>query len=111
MKLKTRLLIAGAAVAGALALVPAHTSYAATGWQSSDGSWIYIDSDGSRHKGWIKTTDGYYYMDLATGLMSTGWKKINSKWYFFKSNGLMNVGWIKEGAKWYYNLLQMEYLQ
>ena len=40
MKLKTRLLIAGAAVAGALALVPAHTSYAATGWQSSDGSWI-----------------------------------------------------------------------
>ena len=96
--------IIGAAGLAIIFTAPQSTLAAATGWQAVNNSWVYIDKDGGRHKGWIKTGDGYYYMDLSTGLMSTGWKKINNKWYYFKSNGIMSTGWLNADNTWYYNL-------
>ena len=55
MKLKTKLFMAGIAAAGMLIFAADNVSYAANGWQTSGNSWIYIDNDGSKHKGWIKT--------------------------------------------------------
>ena len=40
------------------------TVLAATGWVANGNSYVYYDSDGSLHKGWINTSNGYYYMDL-----------------------------------------------
>ena len=70
---------AAAALTLALALSPVMTAYAATGWQSENGGWVYYDSDGTKHKGWIQTKDGYYYMDLSDSSMTKGFKKIDSK--------------------------------
>ena len=92
-----------ASLVGLMSITPA-TGVLAAGWQNSQGVWTYVESNGQKRKGWIQTSDGYYYMDLSTGAMSTGWKKINSKWYYFKSNGLMNTGWVKVDGTWYYNL-------
>ena len=70
--------IAAAGVVGLLTLAPASDSLAA-GWSKSGDSWVYYDDNGSLYKGWIRTTDGYYYLDLTTGRMTVGWKQINNK--------------------------------
>ena len=57
--------IIGAAGLAIIFTAPQSTLAAATGWQAVNNSWVYIDKDGGRHKGWIKTGDGYYYMDLS----------------------------------------------
>ena len=82
---------AAISLAGLLLLAPTALSWAA-GWTKSGNSWTYVENNGSIRKGWIQTSDGYYYMDQATGLMSLGWKKIDDKWYYFKENGLMSTG-------------------
>ena len=90
---------------GFLAFASATQAYAATGWVQNGSSWVYYDTDGSVHKGWIQTTDGYYYQDLSTGLMTIGWKAINNKWYYFKPSGLMAANqWVQDNGKWYYVL-------
>ena len=77
--------LAAAALLAALALTPAMNSFAASGWTSENGNWVYYDNSGNRHKGWIQTKDGYYYMDTASGVMLKGFKKIDGKWYYFGS--------------------------
>ena len=80
----------------------------AAGWTQEGSNWAYYDTDGSKHKGWIQTNDGYYYLDLSTGLMSIGWKQINNNWYYFKPDGFRIMGngtlcwmtalWLKAGS-------------
>ena len=96
--------IAVAGILGLLVLAPISDVLAA-GWTKSGDSWVYYDNNGSLYKGWIRTTDGYYYLDLTTGKMTLGWKQINNKWYYFKSNGLMvSNTWITVDGKFYYLL-------
>ena len=84
-----------AAVLGTVTLATGISSLAATGW---------VHNDGSLYKGWIQTDDGYYYMDLSTGIMCTGIKKINNALYFFDTDGLMLTGLIHDVStdKYYY---------
>ena len=85
-KTMTALLLAG--LVGSSVFMSTDTAWAAAGWKQEGSQWKYIDTDGSEHKGWAKSTDGtYYYMDLSTGYMVTGWKQINNNWYYFRSNG------------------------
>ena len=78
-KTMTALLLAG--LVGSSVFMSADTAWAAAGWKQEGSQWKYIDTDGSEHKGWAKSTDGtYYYMDLSTGYMVTGWKQINNNW-------------------------------
>ena len=102
--MKNRKYLASMVFAGALGAAVwglGMTSFAATGWQKNGNDYVYYDTDGSLHKGWINTSDGYYYMDLSTGVMSIGWKKINDKWYYFNSNGLMATGWVIDNDEYY----------
>ena len=71
--------LALAAIFGLMTLAPASNALAA-GWSKSGDSWVYYDNNGSLYKGWIRTTDGYYYLDLTSGKMTLGWKQINNKW-------------------------------
>ena len=55
--------LALAGMLGLMTLAPASDALAA-GWSKSGDSWVYYDNNGSLYKGWIRTTDGYYYLDL-----------------------------------------------
>ncbi|MGG3564244.1 hypothetical protein ABES03_21885 [Neobacillus rhizosphaerae] len=71
------------------------------GWnQLDDGKWIYIDHDGTAHRGWLSTGGKWYYFDPT--IMVTGWKLVGGKWYYFNSSGQMVTGWLKLGETWYY---------
>ena len=94
--------LAAAGLISVMSLGSAFTAYA-DGWTKSGDKWTYVENNATR-KGWVHTSDGYYYMDLSTGYMSTGFVQIDGKWYFFKPNGLMATGWVNTDDKWYYML-------
>ena len=52
-----------AGVLGATVLGSGMSTLAASGWVQNGNNYVYYDADGSLHKGWINTSDGYYYMD------------------------------------------------
>ena len=96
--------VLAAGMVSAMALGTSFTAYAADGWTKTNDQWTYI-YNGQVHTGWLQTSEGWYYMDLADGHMTTGFKQIDGKWYFFRPNGLMDTGWINpEYGKWYYLL-------
>ena len=82
-----------------------------TGWYMSGNeygrnNWYYFDSDGSKHKGWLKLNDNWYCFNEATGIMLTGIDYYGYSQYYFDENGVMKTGWIrvKEGniSYWIY---------
>ncbi|MGI5894510.1 MAG: C1 family peptidase, partial [Candidatus Merdivicinus sp.] len=61
-----------------------------SGWYQAGEKWRYRDSDGSDHKGWLKTWAWFW---LGTdGNMAVGWRLIDGKWYYFNSFGVMLDG-------------------
>ncbi len=57
------LFVAAAGLTGLLTLAPAQETLAVTyGWNNNNGNYTYIEENGSVHKGWIHTTDGWYYL-------------------------------------------------
>ena len=89
MKHTIRKMLVTGMISGLLSLSAVSAVYAANGWKESNGTWTYLDDNGQLHKSWLPSSNGYYYMDLSTGVMVTGWKKIDSKWYYVKSNGII----------------------
>ena len=73
--------LAAAGLISVMSLGSAFTAYA-DGWTKSGDKWTYVENNATR-KGWVHTSDGYYYMDLSTGYMSTGFVQIDGKWYYF----------------------------
>ena len=65
MKISSKSVLALLAFTAALGIAPTIKTHAAQGWVSNSGKWLYYDNNGSVHKGWIQTSDGYYYMDLS----------------------------------------------
>ena len=64
--------------------IPANNTNVTLGWvKNEQGQWIYNDSNGSSHKGWLNDNGVWYYLDSTTGIMSTGWyKDTDGKWYY-----------------------------
>lgn len=78
------------------------TTTAQTGWvKNADGTWSYVNTDGSKKTGWFQDGATWYYLK-ADGIMATGWFQDGSTWYYLKSSGAMATGWIQDGATWYY---------
>lgn len=72
------------------------------GWVSNNGTWSYINADGSKFKGWFGSDQTWYYLD-ENGIMVTGWKQVNGQWYYLDTvSGLMKTGWFNDNGKWYY---------
>lgn len=72
------------------------------GWVSNNGTWSYINADGSKFKGWFGSDQTWYYLD-ENGIMVTGWKLVNGQWYYLDTvSGLMKTGWFNDNGKWYY---------
>ena len=72
-----------------------------TGWVSSNGSWSYINTDGSKATGWVKDGFAWYFLN-SNGIMQTGWIKDGSTWYYLNPSGAMATGWINQSGTWYY---------
>ena len=72
--------VAMAGMMGAMTLASSFSAYAAAGWVQSGNNYVYYDSDGSLHKGWVNASNGYYNTELSTGQMVSGCKQINNNW-------------------------------
>ncbi len=72
----------------------------ATGWKKLSGKWYYFRNSGQMHVGW-KQYDGKWYYMAKNGAMVTGWRSINGNWYYF-AGGAMVTGWRKLSGSWYY---------
>ncbi|MDD3795393.1 MAG: hypothetical protein PHE06_05355 [Lachnospiraceae bacterium] len=72
------------------------------GWhREKNGKYYFIQSDGTRAKGWLDRKGKTYYLD-SKGLRVTGWKKINGNYYYFSSAGVRKSGWLTLKDKKYY---------
>ncbi|MGU9454692.1 cell wall-binding protein, partial [Clostridium perfringens] len=67
-----------------------------------DGKWYYINSDGSKHTGWLNLNNTYYYLDPVNGEMQTGMKEINGYKYYLDNSGAMQTGWVKYNGEYYF---------
>ena len=73
-----------------------------TGWFNQDGTWYYLDQDGSMQKWWIKDKGEWYFLN-GSGAMETGWLLDQGKWYYLESSGAMKASqWFEVDGKWYY---------
>ncbi len=52
-----------AGLLGVLTLTPSVSALAA-GWTQQNGGWVYYDNNGNLAKGWSRSSDGYYFLDL-----------------------------------------------
>ena len=73
----------------------------AIGWKFIDSSWFFFDNDGIMLTGWKQLSGVWYYFDNS-GRMATGWKNIAGSDYHFDENGHMAAGWVKIDFEWYY---------
>lgn len=84
------------------------------GWIADGSEWYYYEN-GVKVSGWIKTSDGSFYLDPNNGnAMATGWIKINGSWFYLNpkqgeaghkddfAGGAMLTGWVKDGSDWYW---------
>ena len=84
------------------------------GWIADGSEWYYYEN-GVKVSGWIKTSDGSFYLDPSNGnAMATGWIKIDGSWFYLNPKdgevghndkyvgGAMLTGWVKDGADWYW---------
>ncbi|EHJ02094.1 cell wall binding repeat-containing protein [Clostridium sp. DL-VIII] len=78
------------------------------GWsQTTDGTWNFYDTTGTKVVyNWINVAGNWYFLD-ANGTMATGWQYINGAWYYLNpvsdgTQGAMKTGWIYDNGYWYY---------
>jgi len=76
-------------------------------WVKAGNDWQFKDGSGKNVTGWIKTSDGWYYVDPASAKLSTGWQTIDGKKYYFNTaadgtEGAMATGWKQLGGNWYF---------
>ena len=82
-----------------------------TGWYKAEYyGWLYFDSDGSAHEGWLNNTyyfsdgimccDGWHWTDRGEclfgkdGKVLKGWQKYYNEWYYLNSDGTAYSGWL-----------------
>ena len=108
-----------------LSAVPAdvYADTARTGWVKQDGSWYYLNEDGSYATGWLRLEEATYYLGedgvMVTGFTVcdgklyyfassgalqtiTGWKRIDGTWYYFNQDHSLKTGWLLDGGYQYY---------
>lgn len=78
------------------------TPVTATGWvQAADGTWSYVNTDGTKATGWLNDKGTWYYLK-SDGVMATGWLNDNGTWYYLNASGAMQTGWLNDNGTWYY---------
>ena len=89
MRKQTKL-VAVLSTAALLALGASMSSFAATGWQEENGTWVYYDKSGDKEtEKWAKSGDNWFYLDdngeMATDLIV----EYKDNYYYVDENGAM----------------------
>lgn len=89
MRKQTKL-VAVLSTAALLALGASMSSFAATGWQEENGTWVYYDKSGDKEtEKWEKSGDNWFYLN-DNGEMSTDViVEYNDNYYYVDDNGSM----------------------
>lgn len=56
--------------------------------ENINGTWYYLNDDGSMQVGWIQLNNEWYYLN-GSGGMVTGWQYIGNIHYYFDTSGVM----------------------
>ena len=93
MRKQTKLVAVRSATA-LLAIGAAMTSFAATGWQEADGTWVYYDNDEDLVTDeWKKSGDEWYYLD-EDGYMATN-KLVDDNYYVDENGRMVKNQWVE----------------
>lgn len=89
MRKQTKLVAVLSATA-LMALGASMASFAATGWQEEDGTWVYYAKDGSRVEDeWKKSGDNWYFLDESGYMAVDTLVESGDDYYYVDENGVM----------------------
>lgn len=77
----------------------------AMGWKDVGGTWYHLDwSDGSMNTGWLHEGASHYYLNGDGSMhVGAGWERIGNAWYYYADqSGAVKTGWLQDGRSWYY---------
>ena len=76
--------------AALLAIGASMTSFAATGWQEEDGTWVYYNRAGEKvANSWEHSGDNRFYLDDAGNMATDSLIEDNDDYYYVDANGAM----------------------
>ncbi len=125
-RLHRRLIATAAALAFAVAALPAlpaaaedgYWNHTETGWRyltsdkkavsnrfaNIDGKWYNFDQNGIMQTGWYNLPDSnvWYYFTSSGAAVIDDWQKVGNTWYYFDEAGYMVTGWYEIEGTWYY---------
>lgn len=86
MKKQTKL----ALLVGVMSVAGAMTSFAATGWQQENGTWVYYDKNEEKvSQKWQKSGDYWYYLDDLGDMAKDSLIDDGNATYYVDANGVM----------------------
>lgn len=89
MKKQTKI-VALVSASALLAVGAAMTSFAATGWQEENGSWVYYDKNQDLvTDSWAKSGDNWYYLGSDGTMVTDSIIEDNDNFYYVDVNGAM----------------------
>ena len=89
MRKQTKL-VAVLSTAALLALGASMSSFAATGWQEENGTWVYYDKNGDLEtEKWEKSGDNWFYLNDDGEMATDVVVEYNDNYYYVDENGAM----------------------
>ncbi|WP_313344566.1 cell wall-binding protein [Lacrimispora sp.] len=89
MRKQTKL-VAVLSTAALLALGASMSSFAATGWQEENGTWVYYDKNGDKEtEKWEKSGDNWFYLNEDGEMATDVIVEYNDNYYYVDENGSM----------------------
>ena len=89
MRKQTKL-VAVLSTAALLALGASMSSFAATGWQEENGTWVYYDKSGDQvTEKWEKSGDNWFYLDEDGEMATDVLVEYDDNYYYVDENGSM----------------------
>ncbi|WP_124065154.1 cell wall-binding protein [Clostridium sp. E02] len=89
MRKQTKL-VAVLSTAALLAVGASMTSFAATGWQEENGSWVYYDRSGDLEtEKWEKSGDNWFYLNDDGEMTTDAVVEYSDNFYYVDENGAM----------------------
>jgi glucan-binding YG repeat protein len=95
MRKQTKL-VAVLSTAALLALGASMSSFAATGWQEENGTWVYYDKNGDLEtEKWEKSGDNWFYLNEDGEMATDAIVEYSDNYYYVDENGAMTANkWV-----------------